>query len=473
MKFLRLFCVILTIVLLVGSVCAPVSFAVLEEDASNTSGLLDTRVPIGGTEKKLKTAETALLYELNTGTLVYAWNVDQRINPSSMVKILTAYVAIMHGNMNDIVTVRRETLNTIPIGTVSAKLVRDEEISVLDLLYCVLVASANDASAVLAEHIAESQSEFVSLMNETARQLGCMDSNFTNVTGLNDENQYSTARDLAIITEAALRNALFKEIFCATTYTVAATNKSDARVIYTTNYMMSEDVVKKCLDARVTGGKTAAETQTSRSLICTAEVGNMQYLSIVLGAESVVSEDGLSVEQFGNFTETAELLDYGFDSFCVRQILAADEVYGQYAVSGGENDITVAPERDIYTVLPREYENELLAFEPYVDASCLQAPLKCGDTLGTLKVRYNGILLLECNLIAMYGVLCTGTGILSATPVGTIQTQKNSAWIMYVGGALAVVLLVAVLILFVMRIIRNIRIRNQHKRRKRNRRRSR
>ena len=473
MKISRVFCLILSMALLFGLFCAPVSLAAPNNAASSGCSSLNADTPLAGTAKLLDSADSAILYELNSGTMVYAWNADLRINPSSMVKILTAYVAIEHGRLDDVVTVRRETLDTIPIGSVSAGLKRDEEITVLDLLYCAVVASANDAAAVLAVHIAGSQADFVTLMNETAQALGCTGSHFTNVTGLNDDNQYSTARDLAIITEAALQNALFSQMFSAETYTMAATNQSDARVIYTTNYMMSELKIKNYYDARVTGGKTAAATTTNRSLICTAEVGNTRFLSVVMGADSVVSEDGLSVKVFGSFAETADLLDFGFDTYKVRQILDAGQVYGQYAVSGGANDVLAAPSGDVFTVLPKEYDVNLLSFSPSVDAAALKAPLKKGDVLGTLEVRYNGIVLTRCDLIAMFDVALDGTDITPAAPIEKEQEEKNNRIWIYLGAAAGAVVLLALVVLLAIRLVRNARIRDRHRKRKRNRRRSR
>lgn len=473
MKLSRIFCLILSLAVLFGVFSTPTVLAAPSNSVSAGCSSLKANMPLGGTNKLLDSADSAILYELNSGTLVYSWNADHRINPSSMVKILTAYVAIQHGNLEDVVTVRRSTLDTIPIGSVSAGLSRDEEITVLDLLYCTMVSSANDASAVLAEHIAGTQADFVALMNETAQSLGCTGSNFTNVTGLNDDNQYSTARDLAIITEAALQNELFSDMFSAESYTVSATNKSDERIVYTTNYMMSQIKIKNHYDLRVTGGKTAAATTTNRSLICTAEVGNTRYLSVVMGADCVVSADGLSVEVFGSFNETADLLDYGFDTYDVRQILSAGQVYGQYPVTGGANDVIAAPSGDVLSVLPKEYDMDLLSFSPSVDTAALKAPLSKGDVLGTLEVRYNGVVLTECDLLAMYDVSLDGMDITPALPLDEVLEEKDHRIWIYVGVAAGAIALLALLVLLAVRLVHNAKIRDRHRRRKRNRRRSR
>ena len=134
-----------------------------------------------------------------------------------------------------------------------------------------MVGSANDAAAVIAEHIGTSQGAFVGLMNQRAKELGCENTQFMNANGLSHEEQYTTARDLAKITEAALHNEIFVELFSAIKYTVPATNKSEARELVTTNHLMSTETVRNQFDERVTGGKTGALNTTDRSLICTAE----------------------------------------------------------------------------------------------------------------------------------------------------------------------------------------------------------
>ena len=146
--------------------------------------------------------------------MVYSYNVDKKIDPSGMNKIMAALVALENSDPEEKVCVTRETLNTVPIGSVSAGLKRDEIISVQDLLYCMMVGSANDAAIVLAEHVGGTQEKFVSMMNIKALELGCENTFFANPTGISEEGQYTTARELAIITEKALQNELFRTIFC-------------------------------------------------------------------------------------------------------------------------------------------------------------------------------------------------------------------------------------------------------------------
>lgn len=473
MKKFRLISLLLSIILTLGLFCVP---AGAEGNPSVQFGCstLQSAMPLGGSEELLPTADSVILYELNTQTLVYAYRPDDRINPSSMVKIMAALLVLENGDLNDVVTVRRETLDSVPIGSVSAGLRRDEEVTLKDLLFCCMVGSANDATAVMAEHIAGSQDSFVDMMNEKARSLGCRDTVFSNVNGLNDNIQYSTARDLAIITEAALQNPTFAELFTTDKYIMAPTNLSEERTIFSTNHMMHDEKVKGYCDERVTGGKTAAATQTKRSLICTAEIGTARYLSVVMSADSVMSEDKISVISFGSFLETAQLLDYAESTYEVRQILESTQTYSQHSVQGGENDVTAAPREDVFTVLPLTYEPGTLQFTPAINTAALTAPLDAGTAIGSIQVTYQGIVLAQTELAAMFSVAQKDSTIRPAPPAPKDEQElRNENLLRGILMGIGAVLVTAVAVLLVIRLVRNARIRSMHRKRKRNRRRSR
>lgn len=472
MKKKPVFCLILAISLLFSLFTVP-SYAQQDLAVSAGCSTLDAQLPLGGDSKILPSASGVILYERNTDTLVYAYGPDKRVNPSSMVKILSALVALENGDLDDIATVSREALNSVPIGSVSAELKRGEQLTLRDLLYCSVIASANDATAVLAEFIGGTQTAFVEMMNQKAAALGCQDSLFTNATGLNDDRQYSTVRDLAIITEAALENETFAEIFCTDQYTIPATNVSEERTVYTSNYMQTEKYLSTHYDNRVTGGKTAAATHTKRSLICTASIGTADYLCVVMDADTVMSEDNLSVVHFGSFVETELLLDYAQENFTVCQVLDDAQSYSQHKVSAGENDVVLAPASDIFTVLPRNYDPADLQFVLEANTDLFVAPIAQHDVLGMLMIRYRGIILGQCDMVAMNPVAVDGSVITSAATVGqTIQTPKESpAWLWLVIIGCSAILAISLTVL-IGRMIRNARIRQLYRKRKRNRRRS-
>ena len=463
-------CIILVISLLLCSI--PVPAAAANDGVSCHTLWAD--IPLDSSGKKLDTAKSVILYELETDTLVYGYQPDKQVDPTGLVKVLTVLVALEKGNLDDIVKVHQSTLNTVAVGAVSAKLKAGEEIALRDLLYCVMVASANDACAVIAAHIGGDQAGFVSMMNAKAQELGCTASNFANPHGLSSENQYSTARDLAIITQAALKNALFAEMFGVTAYTVPATNKSEQRELKTTNNMMRDNVAH--YDARVTGGKPAAATTTDRSMICTARIGTANYLCVVMNTKGEVSEDGLSVVRYGIFEEMSALLDYAQGGFEVRQILDDSQAMYQYDVFGGENAVTLRPAKDMSVVLPKDCDVQMLGFTHQVDTVGLSAPVAMGQKLGSITITYGYLIMGSCDLLAMHTVEKQGTSITQADRLeveGRGEGDQWKAWIGY-GALIALCLLILTAVIStVVRAVRSAKIRKEQRRKARKRKRSR
>lgn len=404
MKKIRSFCLVLAVILLMTCLLPAVHAA--ETDQSVVSGChsVDAAHPLSDGDRIAKTAKAVIVFERNSETMIYAWNPDQRIYPSSMVKLMTALIAIEKGNLEDKVIVTKRALSYVAIGSVSAGLVAGEELTLRDLLYCMMAASANDASTVIAEHIAGSQEAFVAMMNQRAAELGCRDTNFTNAHGLHDENSYTTARDICRITDYALDNETFKTLFCAKSHIIPATNKSEERTVYTSNYMMSTDVNKKYFDQRVTGGKTGSTNEGGRCLVATSEGGGMELLTIVMGAQPTYEEDGLALAAFGSFEETAALLDYALGNFEYRQIFYTGQVISQYPVSGGENNVVVQPSQDAATVLPKDIDESQLSWIYGNSVGTLTAPIEQGQAISVLQVWYGSKCLAQTELTAINAV---------------------------------------------------------------------
>ena len=214
MKKIKALCLILV---LVSVLCTtvPVGAAEIDQSVSNSCHSVDAAVALSDSGQLTETAKAAIIYELTSDTMIYGWNPDIRIYPSSMVKLMTALIALEKGNLEDKVVVTKRALSYVAVGSVSAKLVAGEELTLESLLYCLMTASANDAATVIAEHIGGTQDKFIKMMNDRAAELGCTGTNYTNVHGLHDEGMYTTARDICRILDFALEIPKFKEMFCA------------------------------------------------------------------------------------------------------------------------------------------------------------------------------------------------------------------------------------------------------------------
>ena len=255
-------------------------------------------------------AKAALLLDLNTGETIYEQDADEILYPASLTKVMTAILAIEKGNLSDVVTASAEALTGLDPDGTTVWLTAGEKMPLEDLLYCMLLASANDACNVVAEYIAGSVDAFVDMMNEKAAELGCVNTHFNNTNGLPDEDHWTTARDLAVITQYAIQNPTFWEICTTTAYTVPATNVFDARMLVTTNSMTTTYKYYYYYDPRIQGVKTGFTSAAGRCLIVTAQDGDMRLLSVVLGAPDTTMYN--NVNWYGHYADTAMLLEYGF-----------------------------------------------------------------------------------------------------------------------------------------------------------------
>lgn len=364
------------------------------------SNSLDAQVPLDGSNKKLSTAKAVILYEMSTDTLLYAYNPDGRVYPASLVKIMTALVALEEGNLTDQVTVTNAMLTTMVSDGINTGLKEGETFTLKDLIYWMLVSSSNDASVVIAHHIAGGHEGLAALMNRRAEEIGCTGTHFTNAHGFSDTEQYTTARDMGKILAEALKNEEFKAAFSAPTYTIAENGVSAARTLKTTNYFISTEVVKKFYDGRVTGGKSGAVNINDRSIAVTAESDSVQLLGVVMGAKGETEEDGYSMKWYGNFEEMEELLHYGFDNFRSAQILSSDRSMEQFKVLGGENDVVGRPVSDGFSALPNDVGTGDLSWRYSLDDT-LTAPITAGDRIGTVQVWCGNVCIAQSDMVAM------------------------------------------------------------------------
>ena len=450
----------------------PVSATQFSEDVSVVSGssTLDGRVPILGSQLIDGNMKSAILYEVNSDTLMYAYNADEKLPPSSLLKILTALIAIENGALSDAVTVQESVLGTLDPDAAKVKLVVDEVITVKDLIYCMMVASGNDAAVILADHIAGSQDAFVAEMNRYAKNLGCINTNFTNVHGLHDENQYTTARDIARILEIALENQAFCEAFGARYYTVAETNKSPERKLSSQNYLLNNDDDINYYDERVKGSRTAVANDRSRSIASVAEVNDMKLLCIIMGAGSKYEDDGYTVRVYGGYNETKKLLNAAFDGYKTAQLLFPNQVLMQKPVMNGNSDVSIGTNNASYSVIPENVLENGLVYR-YVNEVPLTAPVERGQRVSTLQIWCGNVCVAQNDLYALNGVKTVGSDI------DDNKVNQSSATIMkYILIVLAVLVGLFIIFfatLYFLRITHNIKTTRHRRRNSMYRRRSR
>lgn len=470
MKFARIFCLILAVFLIFGAVSPARAENLPVSGGCHTP---DGKLPLDESGKLVDTAKAVIIYELRSDTLVYTYNPDKTIYPASMVKIMTALIALEQGDLEETVTANRSAVNSIPMGSVSAELKASEQMKLKDLLYCLMVQSANDAAAVIAEHIAGNQEAFVAMMNQRAAELGCVDTHYSNVHGLHDADTYTTARDICRLTDYALENETFKEMFETKVYTIPATNKTLERTIHTTNYMMSTEQVKKYFDDRVTGGKTGHTDKAGRCLTATAKVGDMELLTIVMGAEATYEENGQNLVSFGSFEETTQLLNYVQEKYTLRQIFCYGQPIAQFDVVNGAHDAAIGPRETLYAVLPKDAADSDLRWDYADTTETLSAPVAKDQVVSSLLVWYGSKCIAQTDLVAINAIPVYAAPIVPV--IDQPETDDSGSWtgLLVIVGAVAALFVLYFLAVFLRRGFQTAAQNQRRRRRAMDRRRSR
>lgn len=448
----------------------PVYAAFPEEDQSITNGCrtVDGMIPLLGSSKLLDTTGAAFLYEINSDTVVYSYNPDAAMYPASLVKVMTTLLAIEQGDLSEKITITQSALDAVPPTAVTVKLKAGEQLTLEQLLYCVMVGGGNDACTMVAEHISGSQAAFVAEMNRKAIELGCTGTYFTNCHGVHDDAQVTTARDMCKIVREAIKNEEFKEIFSTTIYRVGATNMAEERRLEVSNLLMAV-TSKSYYDARVTGGRTGITDDKNRSLISTVEDDHLSYIVVVLGAVPKFASNGYTVQYFGSYEETKVLIEVAFDDLEIRQTLYDGQIYTQFPVENGDTQVAVGPNQTQYIVLPKNVKYNQLTVKYNTAISDVTAPITRDQIISAVQLWYGNVCIAQSDLVAKHAVSVK-------TQEQIIEQENPSAGLsgfFQVIGVLALIAVAAFGVLYVIRLVRTAKRRAQIRRRRRDRRRSR
>lgn len=305
------------------------------------------------------TSTAAIVMEESTQTILYAKNIDEVLYPGAAVKIMTTLTALENANLDDTVRMTSTGLAGATDGGAHIAAQLDEEFTLEQCLYAVMLASANDIALQVAEQVGGSVENFVALMNARAEELGCTNTIFTNPTGMTDENQHTTAHDLALIMNAAIENETFCTIASASSYTIPATNKSGGERTLTNNFSML-DTSKATYYQGCLGGKEGFTQASLSTLACAAQRNGITLISVVLqGADGQTEPDAIAT------------LDYGFSNF---QILDA-----------GKEDFDVISGGNV--VLPTTASLSDITYEDIDDGENISRTYYFGDTkIGSAKI---------------------------------------------------------------------------------------
>lgn len=328
-------------------------------------------------------ASAYILLDHHTGKVLAEFNADARLAPASLTKIMTVYVVFReisrgHLQLDDLATVSQKAWET----SGSRMFVEvNEQVKIEDLLKGVIIQSGNDASVVLAEHVAGNESTFADMMNQHAARLGMLNTHFKNSDGLPDPDHYTTARDLAILTSALIHE--FPDYYRWFSQKEFTYNKITQQ---NRNKLLSRD-------ESVDGVKTGFTDDAGYCLVASALRENMRLISVVLGAKSANARAN----------ENQSLLNYGFRFFEAHRLYQGKTALSEARVwKGAEQKLQLGLTEDLYVTIPRRHYNDLKA-EINIDKK-ITAPVNEGDKFGTVVVKLKNETIVSRDLVALKSI---------------------------------------------------------------------
>ena len=318
---------------------------------------------------------SVILMEESTGTILYEKNMDEAHYPASITKIMTTLIALENSDLNDIVTFSDAAID----NTEGSGIARDygEQMTMEQCLYAVMLASANECAYAVAEHVGGTIENFVAMMNEKAKELGCQNTHFANPHGLHDENHYTCCYDMALIARAAYQNETFRIIVGTARYTIPPTNKhAEQTDLQNHNEMLYPFQTNKYVYDGCTGGKTGYTNAANSTLVTYAERDGMTLICVVMNTQSP-----------NQWLDSRNLFDYCFDNFQLFNIAENETNYTsaeqKNAGTLNTNEPFVDIDKDAGIVLPKTAEfSDATSKIVYDDVT--------NDTVGTIEYTYAG-----------------------------------------------------------------------------------
>lgn len=271
-------------------------------------------------------ADSGIVMDVQSGTILYEKNIDKKEYPASITKVMTAMLALENSSMEEVVTYSPNSV-ILESGASNIEIVAGEKLTMEESLYAILLMSANEACNGVAEHIAGSTENYVNMMNERAKELGCTGTHFANTNGLWQKDHYTTAHDMALIARAAYSNPEFAKITGTKRYNIPKTNKSkNGHALYNHHGMLLAGNFPQYVYEYCVGGKTGYTSKCRYTLVTYAKKNGMTLVSVIMRAPN-----GPWTEP-NEYTDTTKLLNYCFENYNRFKIQddATKEINSQY-----------------------------------------------------------------------------------------------------------------------------------------------
>ncbi len=388
-------------------------------------------------------AGAVYLIETTTGQTFYEKNAHERMYPASLTKIMTILLvveAVEAGevSLDDQVTAQEGIFFDLESDGSSAGITVGETMSLENLIHCALLSSANEACNVLAEYVAGTSADFIARMNERAAELGCKETNFMNAHGLPNEEHYSSAYDIYLITREAMDHDLFERICNTDTVEIPATNKTGVRTLTTTNYLINPNSSRsEYYYEGASGVKTGYTSAAGYCLVSTLAKNDMNLICVVMGATSY---DADGIRHIGSFEDTLTLYEWVFENYYYQDILRSSEIIAHVPISMGAStdEVPLRPENTISALLPADFDLKKFDREIEIyserDNEELIAPINTGTVLGKITVTRDGHVYGTTNLVSASSVALSKSQYLQSEIGVAIDnpTVKTVFWILVV-----------------------------------------
>lgn len=338
-------------------------------------------------------AESVYLINLDTGKVIYEKDADKKIYPASTTKIMTALLALE--NIPDLdapqVELKLYIQNALSgTGASLAGILRGESFSPRELLYASMLPSGNEAAMMLGDYVGDGSLDyFAEMMNERAAELGAVNTHFVNASGMHDDDHYTTAYDMYLITKAALESETFRQIVSTRYYYAGEDQNGNPLHWNTTNFLISPGSTYYYPYA--TGVKTGTTDEAGRCLVSTAEKNGYHYLMVMMGAPQYDS-NGEKLEENMVFKQSIALYDWAFGSFSNKTLIEKDLGVGEVPLklARGGKDYLLIKSGEVFTdLLPNEIEASSITLELDLPA-VVNAPVKEGEQVGTIRLMLAG-----------------------------------------------------------------------------------
>lgn len=344
-------------------------------------------------------ARAYLLMDMASGQVLYAHEGETKLPMASTTKIMTAILALERGKLTDIVTAGQKPYDT---GGSTIYLDLGEQQPLENLLYALMLESANDAAVAIAEHLSGKEEQFAEWMNAKAREIGAVNTHFVNSHGLHHPDHYTTAHDLALIARYAMQNPEFRRLVLIEEREIPGFKDNPPRKLISRNQLLG-------YYQGVTGVKNGFTEEALLTNVASAKRGDTELIAVILGAENLL------------WTSSIKLLDYGFSHFASRRVVQKGDEVGSLTIPGAPAAVAVRAASDLWVATPIGADQQMDRVLTPLDG--LSAPVTADAVVGRLTVKTGSA--------ELGSVPVTAAAAVAAAPVGMMAavTSASGVWV--------------------------------------------